>query len=180
MRKARLAWRSFIQYLNIGFFVSGRVMTAVAVVLNLLIFSGHLFLVKNQAAWGTAIRTTFMVALINLFFSIPVFVGAVKLECNIPKMKGIGRYLLAEFFAIQALMVSAPIFFYIHTGGEGLVSWTGDRWWVIATKMAWLISWCAALGSLLQSFMWGPIGGPCKKKKRRDSSEQIEQRDGPE
>lgn len=173
---------SFIQYLNIGFFVSGRVVAVVAVVLNLLIFSGQLFLVKNQAAWGTVMKTVFAVALVNLFLSIPVFLRAAKLECNIPKMKGIGRYLLAEFFAIQALMVSTPIFFYIHTGGEGLVSWKGDRWWVIATKMAWLISWCVSLGSLFQALMWGPVGGPGKKRKkeRKDASEQTKERDGSE
>lgn len=173
---------SFIQYLNIGFFVSGRVVAVVAVVLNLLIFSKQLFLVKNQAAWGTAMKVAFAVALVNLLLSIPVFMRAAKLECNIPKMKGIGRYLLAEFFAIQALMVSTPIFFYIHTGGKGITSWEGDPWWVFVFNMNWLISWCATLGSLFQALMWGPVGGPGKKRKkeRKDASEQTKERDGSE
>lgn len=109
---------SFIQYLNIGFFVSSRVIAAAAVVLNLLIFSGQLFLVKNQAAWGTVMKTVFAIALVNLFLSIPVFVGAVKMKCNIPKMKNIGQYLLAEYFAMIALFVLTTPFFYIHTGGD--------------------------------------------------------------
>lgn len=185
METKRKTWmrrlsKHFIQYLNIGFFVSGRVMAVTAAGFSLLIFSKQLFLVKNQAAWGTVMKVAFAVALVNLFLSIPVFGRAAKLECSIPKMKGIGRYLLAEFFAIQALMVSTPIFFYIHTGGEGLISWTGDRWWVIATKMAWLISWCAALGSLLQSFIWGPIGGPKRQRQRDGSSVLTDSKEGDE
>lgn len=173
---------SFIQYLNIGFFVSGRVIAAAAAGFSLLIFSKQLFLVKNQAAWGTVMKTVFAVALVNLFLSIPVFVRAAKLECNIPKMKNIGQYLLAEYYAMMALFVLTMPFFYIHTGGIGITSWEGDPWWVFADKMTLLITWCAGLESLFQALMWGPVGGPGKKRKkeRKDASEQTEERDGSE
>lgn len=173
---------SFIQYLNIGFFVSGRVVAVVAVVLNLLIFSKQLFLVKNQAAWGTAMKAAFAVALVNLLLSIPVFLRAAKLECNIPRIKNIGQYLLVEYFAMIALFVLTTPFFYIHTGGIGITSWEGDPWWVFAYKITGLITWCAGLESLFQVFMWAPGSntGKKRKKKRKDASEQTEERDGSE
>ncbi len=151
--------RMAIRRLNSILIVSGTAMAVAAVLFSVLSISKALYGVSNRSAWYLAMLTVFGIAMVNLFLACVVFIlsRATKLT-DFSSIKyqhmALQKYIRIEFRVVAILMGIALLAFQFHAKGADFVTFQGDPWWVISTRMSWRISGCASVLRPIQLITW--------------------------
>ncbi len=151
--------RMAIKRLNNILIVSGIAMAMAAVLFSVLSISKALYDVPNRSAWHLAMLTVFGIAMLNLLLACVVFI--LSRATNLTDFSSIKyrhmklqKYIKIEFRVVAILMGIALFAFQFHAKGADFVTFQGDPWWVISTKMSLRISACASFLRPIQLITW--------------------------
>ncbi len=151
--------RMAIKRLNSILIVSGTAMAVAAVLFSVLSISKALYGVSNRSAWYLAMLTVFGIGMLNLFLACVVLIlsrathltdfSSIKYQ----HMK-LQKYIKIEFRVVAILIGITFLAFEFHAEGADFVTFQGDPWWAISTKMSCRISACASFLRPIQLITW--------------------------
>lgn len=148
-----------IKRVNSILIISGIAMAMAAVLFSVLSISKGLYGVSNRSAWYLAMLTAYGIAMLNLFLAFVIFIlsRATKLtdfsSIKYRHMK-LQKYIKIEFRVVAILIGITFLAFEFHAEGADFVTFQGDPWWAISTKMSCRISACASFLRPLQLITW--------------------------
>lgn len=148
-----------IKWLNNILIVSGVVVAMASAIFSLLSISKTLYYVLNCSAWHLAMLIAFGIAMLNLFLAcVVLMLSRTTNLTDFSSIKyrhvGLQKYIKIEFRVVAILMGITLLAFRFHAKGADFVTFQGDPWWVVSTRMSWRISACASFLRPIQLITW--------------------------